>query len=110
MKIYFAAFIWGERYIQDFLALTLPAQLAKSNIPSLVGKIKYVFFIKKGEKKYFKSCAITELKKYCEIEFDYIDDITNQSNKYNNLGLIQSRAIGKAVTEKYEIFFPFTQI
>jgi len=106
MKIYFAAFVWGKKYIEDFLALTLPAQIAKSNIPSIEGKIKYVFFIKEGEKKFFKSGAIDELEKFCEIGYEYIDDIANQRNKYNNLGLIQSRAIGKAVAEEFEIFFP----
>jgi len=106
MKIYFAAFVWGERYIQDFLALTLPAQLAKSNIPSIDGKIKYVFFIKEDEKKFFKSDVIDELEKFCEIDYEHIDDIANQRNKYNILGLIQSRAIGKAVIEEFEIFFP----
>lgn len=106
MKIYFAAFVWGKKYIEDFLSLTLPAQLAKSNIPSIDGKIKYVFFIRESEKKFFKSGAIDELEKFCEIGYEYIDDVANQRNKYNNLGLIQSRAIGKAVAEEFEIFFP----
>lgn len=106
MKIYFAAFVWGEGYIKDFLALTLPAQLAKSNIPSIDGQMKYVFFIKEDEKKFFKSDVIDELEKFCEIGYEYIDDIANQRNKYSNLGLIQSRAIGSSVAEGYEIFFP----
>ena len=106
MKIYFAAFVWGEKYIKDFLAMTLPAQLTNSNIPSVQGTIKYIFYIKKNERYFFDVKIVEDLKLFCDVNFEFIDDISIKNNKYNNLGLIQNRAIIHAVIQGFDVFFP----
>lgn len=106
MKIYFAAFVWGEKYIKDFLAMTLPSQLANSNIPSVQGSIKYIFYIKKNEKYLFDVKIVKDLKLFCDVNFEFIDDISIKNNKYSNLGLIQNRAIIHSVIQGFDVFFP----
>lgn len=106
MKIYFAAFVWGERHIKDFLEITLPAQFSESNILALKEDIKYAFYIKKNEKKFFNSKIIDDLMSFCEVSFEFIDDISRSSDKYSNLGLIQNKAIVTAIREEFEVFFP----
>jgi hypothetical protein len=106
MKIYFAAFVWGEKYIKDFLAMTLPSQLTISNIPSVQGTIKYIFYIKKNERYFFDVKIVEDLKLFCDVNFEFIDDISIKNNKYNNLGLIQNRAITHAVIQGFDVFFP----
>lgn len=106
MKVYFAAFVWGENYIKDFLALTLPTQFTKNNILAVDGKIKYVFYIKKNELLLFNVKIIEDLKLFCEVDFQFIDYITKKANKYNNLSLVQNRALLNAKKDAFDVFFP----
>lgn len=106
MKVYFAAFVWGEKYIKDFLEMSLPSQFTNSNILAVHGMIRYVFYIKKNEKSLFDVKIIDDLKQFCEVHFEFIDDINKKRDKYSNLGLIQNRAINHAVNYSFDVFFP----
>jgi hypothetical protein len=106
MKIYFAAFVWGEKYIKDFLEITLPAQFSESNILALKEDIRYVFYINKNEKKFFNVKIINDLISFCTVSFEFVDDISTSSDKYNKLGLIQNKAIVTAINDGFEVFFP----
>lgn len=106
MKVYFAVFVWGEKYIKDFLALTLPSQFTESNILSVKGKTRYVIYTKENERVFFDVKIIDDLKSFCDVDFVFIDEIVSSSNKYNALGAVQNKAIVNAKNEGYEVFFP----
>lgn len=106
MKVYFAVFVWGEKYIKDFLALTLPSQFTDSNILSVKGKTRYVIYTKENEKALFDVKIIDDLKSFCDVDFVFIDAMISSSNKYNNLGVVQNKAIVNAKNDGYEVFFP----
>lgn len=102
--------VWGEKYIKDFLQLSLLSLLAPGNIPALskAYKTKFIFLTRSYDMGVFESePAFQKLKQYCEIEFIPINDLIVIGNYSTTLTLAFDRAIkhtGEKMLETYFIF------
>lgn len=107
-KYIFSLPVWGNLYIENFLNISLPSQLAKNNIPYLLSKkcnIEYYIYTKEKEKKYFENNnAILSLKKMAKVKFIYLDD-TIEGDKYHAMTYAHSDTlINRAKIGDYIVF------
>ena len=70
--------VWGDRYIEDLLSLTLPALLAPGNLPAFTAEFESEFVIV-TESRFFDRLVcepvITHLTRYCDVRLLPIDDL-----------------------------------
>ncbi|TAK76566.1 MAG: hypothetical protein EPO11_04050 [Gammaproteobacteria bacterium] len=99
--------IWGERYIKDFLELSLPSLLAPGNVPALASHypVRFVFLTRTRDVDVFSDHpAIQKLKTYCEVDYLSLDDLITIENYSTTLTLALDRAIrstGKKMLKTY---------
>jgi len=102
--------VWGEKFIKDFLQLSLLSLLAPGNIPALVKnyKTKFIFLTRSHDINVFETDpAFQLLKAYCDIEFTSINDLIVIGNYSTTLTLAYDRAIkstGERMLNTYFIF------
>jgi len=76
---------WGEDYINDLLAITLPALLAPGNLPELV-KAFSCEFVLVTESRFFerirRSSVFTRLEAYCCTRLVPVDDLIIHKGSY----------------------------
>lgn len=102
--------VWGEKYINDFLRLSLPSLLAPGNIPALAHayRTKFVFLTRSYDIDTFKSNAgFQKLSMLCDIEFININDLLGISNYATVLTLAYDRAIKRTGTQMLKTYFIF---
>lgn len=102
--------VWGEKFIKDFLQLSLASLLAPGNIPAMSQqyKTRFVFLTRSYDVEIFESeLAFQELKKYCTIEFIPINDLIILSNYSTTLTLAYDRAIKQAGLAMLNTYFIF---
>ena len=101
--------LWGEKYINNFCDIALPALLAKGNVSALteVGKAKLTFLTTKDSEQYFyKKDALKRLMEICAVSFTFIDDLLS----IGSYGVILTLAYERGIIEEpnqLEIYFIF---
>lgn len=102
--------VWGEKYIKDFLRLSLPSLLAPDNIPALARTYptKFIFLTRSYDIAVFKQdAAFLKLASFCEIEFVPINDLLGISNYATILTLAYDRAIKREGEQMLQTYFIF---
>jgi hypothetical protein len=87
--------VWGERYVRDFLELSLPSLLAPGNLPALseLGQCTFVLLAPVRDAGIIARSALWErLGACCAIRIHYIDDLISRSGS-TVLTLAYARAI-----------------
>jgi len=103
---------WGEDYVNDLLAITLPALLAPGNLPELA-KAFSCEFVLVTESRFFepirRSPVFTRLETYCGTRLLPIDDLIIHKGSYGlSLTYAYHRAfadLGERMTSYYLFFF-----
>ncbi|MEI6094563.1 MAG: hypothetical protein WCR08_03715 [Gammaproteobacteria bacterium] len=93
--------LWGERYINNFCDIALPALLAKGNISTLTkaGNCKLKFLTTKSSEQYFyKKDAMKRLMEICDVSFSFIDDLL----EIGSYGVILTLAYERGILEEPE--------
>ncbi len=88
--------VWGERYIRDFCAISLPALLAEGNLPALTraGDCEIIFLTVRSSVDYFlNSDGINRIKDFCPYSFVFIDDLL----PLESYGIILTVAYGRGI-------------
>src|SRR5262245_65641802 len=73
--------VWGERFITQFLDLSLRTLLAPGNMPAVSDSCDCTFRIltASGEDRHFRGHpAFKTLSRYCAVEFIDIDDLVHR--------------------------------
>jgi hypothetical protein len=107
MRCLFAISIWGTRYIDNFVRLTLPMQMGPGNLGGLpdIESCKYVIFTRADDVEYiFSTPQIQALKRLMPVEIIPVD--VSDGDKYQMLGGLQNLAFCKAIAEGFEAVFP----
>lgn len=102
--------VWGEKFIKDFLQLSVLSLLAPGNIPALasVYKVRFVFLTRSFDIEVFEQVPIFQkLKKYCQIEFIPINDLIVIGNYSTTLTLAYDRAVKKTGEQMLNTYFIF---
>jgi hypothetical protein len=76
---------WGERYIEQLFSLTLPAILAKHNLPALAKHFACELVILTEEDWFTRlrqQTVYRQLQQLCQIEVRAIDDLISRSDAY----------------------------
>ena len=75
--------VWGERYTQDFLELSLPSLLAQGNVPSLgkLGRCTFVLMAPESDAATIERHYLWKLlRQHCHVSVVAIDDLVSQSS------------------------------
>ncbi|MCB1085251.1 MAG: hypothetical protein KDK60_04035 [Chlamydiia bacterium] len=75
MRIHFINVVWGKKYVETFLRISLPTQLAEGNLPGLKerGDIHYYLFTTEEDKEVIQSSPLYELlRKHVTFHFKLI--------------------------------------
>jgi len=76
---------WGERYIRELLAITLPAILAPNNLPALAASLdcELVILTEEAWCKRLQSLPVfARLAQFCTIDLRPIDDLISTPDSY----------------------------
>src|SRR5262249_5248371 len=104
-------YAWGEQYVQELLSLTLPALLARGNLPSVAALVPCELVIL-TEERFFATvnshASILRAKEFCPLRLIVLDDLITVKDKY---GMALTHALhrgfsdlGPAMTESWQIF------
>ncbi len=107
MRCLFAINIWGARYIDNFVRVTLPTHMAPGNLGQLpdVDSCKYVIFTRVEDVDYILSTPqIQALQRLMPVEVVAIN--FPEGDKYQLLGSLQNAAFCKAHVEGFDAVFP----
>jgi len=106
----FLTVVWGKKYIDRFLSLSLPSFLAPGNIPALVEAtdLEVVIMTKESDIKLFKSSrSFKILEPLCHVRFVNIDDLIADGLYSITLTLAYARPIIACGTEMLNTHFIF---
>lgn len=109
-KVRFLAVIWGERYVDEFAAISLPSYLAPGNLPVLAATTDLEVLILTSQESlpaFNRSPAFSRLREICPIRFIMIDDLIADGAYGVTLTLAYARGIrsmGGAQTKTYFVF------
>lgn len=109
-KVRFLTVIWGERYVEEFAAVSLPSYLASGNLPALAGATDLEVLVLTSEESlsaFNKSPAFRRLHEVCPVRFILIDDLIAEGCYGVTLTLAYARGIrsmGAAQTDTYFVF------
>jgi len=102
--------IWGNNFILQFTSLGLPSLLAKGNLPDFSKKYDCVFvFLTLEENVEFleRQKILGKLKKYCDVEYYFIDHLVIEGNYSTVITLSYAEAMlscGAKMCETYFIY------
>jgi hypothetical protein len=107
MRCLFAINIWGARYIDNFVRVTLPTHMAPGNLGQLpdIDFCKYVIFTCLEDVDYILSTPqIQALQRLMPVEVVPVN--FPKGDKYQLLGSLQNAAFCKAHLEGFDAVFP----
>lgn len=102
--------VWGEVFIKDFFALSLPSLLAPGNLPAMAKAypLTFMFLTRSQDIATFKSKPIFQtLEALCPIEFIDIEDLIRPGNHSTTLTLAYDRAVKHQGDEMLNTYFVF---
>lgn len=102
--------VWGEKYIKDFLQLSLPSLLAPGNIPAMakVYPLRLVFLTQDTDIDVFENNQVfKKLKEVCAVEFISIKDLIVFSHYSTTLTLAYDRAVRLTGEQMLNTYFVF---
>lgn len=88
--------VWGEAFIIQFVNISLPTLLAPGNIPAVAAVLPCTFIFltnTEGAETLRDHPGVECIRKYCDVEFDIIDDLITGDNYSTTLTLGYARAI-----------------
>lgn len=100
--------VWGERFINDFLQLSLPSLLAPGNMPALAKQfnVRFVFLTAASDIPVFKTNKnFQTLKSLCEVDFVPMQDLVVSNNHSTTLTLAYDRAIRQTGEQMLNTYF-----
>lgn len=109
-NVRFLAVIWGERYVNEFAAISLPSYLAPGNLPALAAESELEVLIMTSQESlpaFNRSPAFARLREICPVRFIMIDDLIADGVYGVTLTLAYARGIrsmGGAQTQTYFVF------
>lgn len=109
MKIYIFLAIWSEKYITDFLNISLPSLYTEGNLKNNNNEITLSIYAKENEialilnEEFLKRASENKIN----LKVAFIDQyLYNNDNKYNLLSILHNKGINDAVKNNFDIFFP----
>jgi len=102
--------VWGQRFIQQFLTVSLPTLLAPGNIPGLAKALptEFVFLTRRRDEATIRAHrAFSRLAAICAVRFEPIDDLISDGNYSTTVTLAYARAVravGPAMVDSCFIF------
>ena len=108
IRFYFITPVWGEKFVDMFLHISLPTQLSKGNLGSFQRRPnadKYkIYTTSKDAGVIQKSPVCARLNELIETEFHFIDDAlvefeTGKINKYDLMTICHGRGIADGLTD-----------
>lgn len=109
-KVRFLTAIWGQRYIREFAAVSLPSYLAPGNLPLLADHcdLEVLVMTSEASRAHFEAEPLfTRLTAACPVRFIYIDDLITTGVYGVTLTLAYTRGIlsmGAAQTDTHFVF------
>ena len=100
--------VWGEKFIKDFLQLSLPSLLAPGNMPALAQAHPTRFVILTAAKDvpvFTSNHLFQKLQNVCEVEFEPMEDLIVFGNHSTTLTLSFDRAIRKTGERMLQTYF-----
>lgn len=114
MKILISNAVWGKTYCSVFTRFSLATLLASNNIPELAKSATITFHVvttKRDRRQLSSDPAIVELQRYCQIEWEVIEDFGifqppegSGGEKYPFLSALQNLAIKRAFDHDVIVF------
>lgn len=95
MRFLFTTTIWGEKYVSDFLNISLPTQLAFGNLADFpwLDRARYMIMTTSEDANSIKKAPIMRrLNRLMEVQYVMIDEIPRH-NKYIGVSLSQVEAL-----------------
>ena len=102
--------IWGGKFIEEFLQLSLPSLLAPGNLPALASnyQTRFVFLTRTSDIPAFEeNKAFQQLKAICDVEFVDIQDLIVFNNYSTTLTMVYDRAIKRTGAQMLNTYFIF---
>ena len=110
-KILVSTIIWGEKYVSNFINLSLKSLIQRGNLYKNIfsNESKYIIYCEKNFIDKIKNNKLfIFLKKNIFVELVEIDNIKfNELDKYKIVSNIQEKILNKAYLEKFDVFFFF---
>ncbi len=100
--------VWGERFINDFLQLSLPSLLAPGNMPALAAhfKTQFVFLTAASDVRVFETDKnFQKLTSICDVAFVPMQDLIVSNNHSTTLTLAYDRAIRQTGAQMLNTYF-----
>lgn len=100
--------VWGNKYINQFMDVSLPSLLASGNIPAVASesRSRFLFLTAKDDRKFFTQHPLfRRLERYCEVDFVAIDDLLFGSNYSATLTIAYERGMRQAGKEMCSTYF-----
>jgi hypothetical protein len=108
--LHFVVVVWGERYCDTFLHLSLPTQLSASNLLGLARPDRAVFRIFTSDAdagRIRQSATYAALARCIAVEIETFDarDIPQGNDKYHLMTRLQARALREAAAREVVVVF-----
>ncbi|WP_316167197.1 MULTISPECIES: hypothetical protein [unclassified Bradyrhizobium] len=110
MKVKFLTVIWGTRYIDEFVRLSLPSYLAPGNLPYVAGQTELEMLIltsTEGQAHFFELAIMERVRALCPVRFILIDDLITTGIYGVTLTLAYARGIMDSGPEQTNTHFIF---
>ena len=110
LKVRFLTVIWGTRYIEEFVRVSLPSYLAADNLPFMAAETDFEIVImtsSESRDKFEERDYLDKLKALCPVRYILIDDLITNGNYGVTLTLAYARGIRDAGPEQTSTHFVF---
>lgn len=91
--------VWGQRYIKQFLNISLPTLLAPGNLPALAAALpcEFVFLTSSEDAEILREHpACRYLRSFCDVDVQVIDDLITGDNYSTTITLAYARGVKAA--------------
>lgn len=105
VDFHFVVPLWGEKYAEEFIQVTLPNQLSPGNLGAFRGRSKgdkYIIYTRRKDAAFIQnSDAFAKLNAIMQTEFHYIDHLmedvrTRKINKYDVMTICHAEGLENA--------------
>ena len=100
LKALFSTAVWGEAYVDRFLAYSLPTQLGAGNIGAFDQQSEYLIITDAESVERFKASPVVQaLSRLVRVEYAYLDEVLRGfagGDKYSKLAACQNFVLKRA--------------
>jgi hypothetical protein len=102
--------VWGYRFVSQFLEFCLPTLLAPGNVPAVAAALptRFIVLTREDDEELIHSHPTwLALKRVCDAEVEFIDDMITEGNHTTTITLAFARVVRRAHEEKTDTCFVF---